>query len=189
MSPTRMMEPSRGVVGDDRPRRGPTGQRERVMTKLLCVLSVVVVVLVGSVGSADAWRGGGQGCGGRGCGGQGWKGGGWRYQRPGVSTRVFIGPGYWGPWWGWPRPYWSGYPYPYPYAYPSYAYPPVIYQPQPQVYVQPSPAYADPAPPQTYYWYYCNDAQAYYPYVQQCPTAWVKVLPKPPGPEPSGPAQ
>ena len=28
------------------------------------------------------------------------------------------------------------------------------------------------------YWYYCPDSKAYYPYVQQCPTAWLKVIPQ-----------
>jgi hypothetical protein len=27
------------------------------------------------------------------------------------------------------------------------------------------------------YWYYCADAQAYYPYVQQCPGGWLTVVP------------
>ena len=29
------------------------------------------------------------------------------------------------------------------------------------------------------YWYYCPDSQTYYPYVQTCPSPWVKVLPEP----------
>jgi hypothetical protein len=84
----------------------------------------------------------------------------------------------WGPWW-----YPPAYPYPYSY-YPNY-YPPVVVQSQqPQVYVeQPSPA--APAAPvaaaPTGYWYYCAPAQGYYPYVQECPSEWQKVLPQPPG--------
>ena len=27
------------------------------------------------------------------------------------------------------------------------------------------------------YWYYCVDAKAYYPYTQQCPGGWLKVVP------------
>jgi len=27
------------------------------------------------------------------------------------------------------------------------------------------------------YWYYCQSAGAYYPYVTACPEAWVPVLP------------
>jgi FKBP-type peptidyl-prolyl cis-trans isomerase FkpA/FKBP-type peptidyl-prolyl cis-trans isomerase FklB len=36
---------------------------------------------------------------------------------------------------------------------------------------------------QASFWYYCNDAQAYYPYVRQCPSGWLQVVPQttPPG--------
>jgi len=46
------------------------------------------------------------------------------------------------------------------------------------MYVQQEPAPAV-APPQTY-WYYCASAKAYYPTVQKCPEAWIKVPPAPP---------
>jgi hypothetical protein len=84
---------------------------------------------------------------------------------------VFIGVGapIW--WWGWPG--WWGYPYPY-YAYGPYYtsyYPyPVDSGPVAQQYIQQS---------EPYFWYYCESAQAYYPYVQQCPTGWMKVVPTP----------
>jgi hypothetical protein len=63
---------------------------------------------------------------------------------------VFIGSGFWwGPdWWG-------------P-AYPYYAEPPVVVPPAPQ--------------PQ-YYWYYCPNPPGYYPYIQQCPSQWLTVVP------------
>lgn len=81
---------------------------------------------------------------------------------------VWIGPG-WGPGWGAPYPYYS---YPYPY----YAAPPVvIQQPAPEVYVQPAPQPEEPT-----YWYYCQDSRSYYPYVKQCPSGWMKVVPSPP---------
>ena len=81
---------------------------------------------------------------------------------------VWIGPGWWGP----PYPYYS---YPYPY----YASPPVvIQQPAPEIYVQPAPQAEEPS-----YWYYCQDSKAYYPYVKQCPSGWMKVVPSPPGPQ------
>jgi hypothetical protein len=66
-------------------------------------------------------------------------------------------------------PYW-------PYDY----YPPVVVAPPPAVYVQPS---APDAVPQQEYWYYCDDPQGYYPYVQQCPGGWRPVTPtSPPSP-------
>ncbi len=81
-----------------------------------------------------------------------------------VGTTVFVGPAFWGPPWWW-DPYW----------YPAYP-PPVVIPEEPPVYVQQSqPA---PPPPVASYWYYCPDAKAYYPYVQQCPTAWLKVVPE-----------
>jgi hypothetical protein len=88
-----------------------------------------------------------------------------------------------GPRWGWPGPWYGpgyavpAYPYSYPYGYP-YIVPPVVVQPAP-------PAYA-PAPP--YYWYYCGSAQAYYPYVAQCPEGWMRVVP-PTGPPPGAGAE
>jgi hypothetical protein len=72
------------------------------------------------------------------------------------GPRVFIRPRIvvpFGPYW---RPSWR----PYAYAYPS---PPVT---------------AQPSPPS--YWYYCEESQAYYPYVPQCPGGWRQVLPTPP---------
>ena len=54
------------------------------------------------------------------------------------------------------------YPYPYPYA------PPVVVESAPPVYVQPQQ-----------YWYYCQGAQAYYPYVKECPGGWLQVVPQP----------
>jgi hypothetical protein len=64
-------------------------------------------------------------------------------------------------------PYWAPYPYP-----------PVVVAPPP-VYVPPTPPVAA-APPPPQYWYYCDSAQGYYPYVQQCPGGWRQVVPTPP---------
>ncbi len=74
------------------------------------------------------------------------------------GTRVFVGSGFWwGPdWWG-------------P-AYPYYADPPVIVPPAPPVVIQ-------PAPQPQYYWYYCPNPSGYYPYIQQCPSQWLTVVP------------
>ncbi len=83
--------------------------------------------------------------------------------------RVFIGvgPGWWAPY-----PYWW-YPPPY-YAYPP---PPVVVE-EPSVYVQQQPPAASPPP--TAAWYYCPSASDYYPNVQTCPEAWIKVPPRSP---------
>ena len=77
-----------------------------------------------------------------------------------VGTTVFVGPG-WGPSWWW-DPYW---------AYPR----PIVIQEESPVYIQQSQPVP---PPPVAYWYYCPDSKAYYPYVQQCPTAWLKVIPQ-----------
>ena len=71
------------------------------------------------------------------------------------------------------------YPAPY-YAYPAYAYPPLVVEPAaPPVYVERGAAEAPPVPPQAD-WYYCAPAQAYYPYVSDCPTGWQRVPAQPP---------
>jgi len=88
-----------------------------------------------------------------------------------VVVGIGIGAPYWGGWgYGW------GYPYPYYYP-PAYSYP--AYAPaQPSNYIQQETAPAAPAAPQGY-WYYCTDAQAYYPYVKECPGGWQRVSPQP----------
>lgn len=65
---------------------------------------------------------------------------------------------------------WCTYPYEY---YPS---PPVIIREETPLYVQPEEE-------EPYYWYYCPEAQGYYPYVRTCPGGWMKVVPDitPPG--------
>ena len=90
------------------------------------------------------------------------------YAHGGVRAGIWIGP-VWGPWWG---PSYYSYYYPYYYGYG----PPVMQQPAPAYdYNQPAP----PAQEQPYYWYFCPDAKAYYPYVKQCPGGWQKVIPSP----------
>lgn len=75
---------------------------------------------------------------------------------------IWLGPLWWGPWWD---------PY-YPY-YPYYTAPPAVIQ-------QPAPIYEQPAPQsqeQQSFWYFCPDSKAYYPYVKECPSGWLKVVP------------
>ena len=56
--------------------------------------------------------------------------------------------------------------------------PPVYYDPPPAVqYVEPPAANSAPQPG---YWYYCQESNQYYPYVQQCPGGWQPVAPQPP---------
>lgn len=88
---------------------------------------------------------------------------------------VMIGP-VWNPWYQ-PLPY--HYPSPY-YYYPPY--PPVVIERSPPVYIEQSPPPSIPAPQsaQSGYWHYCNATKAYYPYVNECPGGWQKVLPQPP---------
>jgi hypothetical protein len=89
----------------------------------------------------------------------------WHHRRGGVF--IGVGPVWWGP----PFPYWYYPPPPY-YVYP----PPTVVIEQPQVYVEQHPA--QPAPQA--YWYYCPSSQTYYPQVQTCSEAWVKVPPRTP---------
>ncbi len=71
--------------------------------------------------------------------------------------------------------------YPPPYAY--YPYPPRVYVSPivvaPPVYIE-QPAVAAPAAPvlEAGYWYYCREAQAYYPDVKHCPGGWQQVAPR-----------
>lgn len=150
------------------------------MKQMTWAIVVVGLLLAGPTLPADAagGRGGGfRGGGGGGhAGGPRWGGGfhgggsGWH-----GGTRVFIGGGV--GWWGWPGwwgPGWWDAPYPY------YAAPSAVVQPAPTEYIQQAPA----PPAQGYYWYYCQNAGAYYPYVKECPGGWMQVVPQPAPPGP-----
>lgn len=82
-----------------------------------------------------------------------------------VHFGVVIGP-LWGPWFYPPPPY--------------YYYPPVVIQQQPPVYIEQQPAPPAAAPQPQNYWYFCADANKYYPYVKECPGGWQRVAPQPP---------
>jgi hypothetical protein len=84
----------------------------------------------------------------------GFHGGFHRFGGPRIA--IGIGP-FWGPYWGW-EPYWA-----------PYAYPPVV---------APAPVVVPPTAPAPS-WYYCENPQGYYPYVQQCPGGWRAVPPVP----------
>jgi hypothetical protein len=88
-----------------------------------------------------------------------WYGGHWAHERH--EGRY----GWWwlagGLWYFYPTPV---YPYPDPYA------PPVVLAPQVA-----APPVSPLAPPPAQYWYYCDSAGAYYPYVPACPSGWRAV--------------
>lgn len=108
----------------------------------------------------------------------------YRDHREGVRLSISIGT-------PWPAPL-----YPYrahhlrPYHWPHVVAPaavgaytiasvaPVVVAP-PRIYIEqaPSPSAVPVLDPG--YWYYCNEAGAYYPYVRTCPGDWVKVAPQP----------
>lgn len=69
-------------------------------------------------------------------------------------------------------PYSDGYSYQYP-------YPPVVVIPSPPVYIEQN-AGTPAGEEQQHWWYYCQRAQAYYPYVKECPQGWQRVAPQPP---------
>ena len=140
---------------------------------------LIIALLLGAVASEFALAHGGRG-------------------RSSVSFGVFVGApafayGYY------PRPFFGPAFYPAPFYYPPVYYPPVYYPPvvvtppAPPVYIeqgvpqqqyQPAPQQVQPAPQssQENTWYYCAEAQAYYPYVKQCAGGWQRVAPQqPPG--------
>ena len=135
------------------------------MKQSMWAIGLVVALLAGPTLPAVAAGGGGGGFHGGGFqGGHGFHGG----------PRVFIGGGF--GWWGWPGwwgPGWWG-------AYPYYASPSVVVQQAPTPYIQQDPS--SPSTPQ--YWYYCQNAGAYYPYVKDCPGGWMQVVPSPAPPAP-----
>lgn len=132
---------------------------------------------------AWGWRPGWGGWGWRpGWGGWGgWWGPGWAGWGPGWSTPAWG----WGPGWGWSV------------TAPIVVAPPVVtgawvLPPSATVYIERSAEVADGtapaapaapvAPAAQQWWYWCNSARAYYPYVNSCPEPWQRVEPQvPPG--------
>ena len=85
--------------------------------------------------------------------------------------------GHWNGWWIVGTP-WLFYP---PYS-PYYSYPPVVVQ-------QEAPITLPNLPPAPQSWYYCDSAQAYYPYAQSCPEGWRSVPATPAGNTQVAPAE
>lgn len=90
-----------------------------------------------------------------------WRSGRWTHQRHGGHL------GWWwvvgGVWYFYPSPV---YPYPSPWEPP----PPVMLVP---------PAGVALSPPPAQYWYFCESAQGYYPYIATCPGGWKPVPAEP----------
>lgn len=114
---------------------------------------------------------------------QHWRSGAWRHGMHGGSI------GWWwvagGVWYSYPKPI---YPYPDPYIPPTIIYeqpaPPVVYMPAPApIQVQPLQP-PTTQPPVQQFWYYCEAANGYYPYVASCPGGWKTVPATPPGATP-----
>lgn len=108
-----------------------------------------------------------------------WHSGAWRHSWHGGRL------GWWwvvgGAWYFYPEPV---YPYPDPYRPPVVVVeqaPPVVVQqaPAPVQVVPVQPPAAVPAAPQ--FWYYCEAAKGYYPYVASCPSGWKTVPAAPSG--------
>jgi hypothetical protein len=152
--------------------RGTTEANEgrRTMQKgLIATVLLTTALLLGPAAPGFARGGGGWERGGSHAGhaSGAWHGGGSFHGHGGGGAGVVIGPGVWwgDPWWWGPTGPYYGYPYygdPY-YDSPYYAAPPVYIQQQ-------------PAPPPAY-WYYCPDSRTYYPYVKECPSGWLTVVP------------
>jgi hypothetical protein len=157
---------------------------KRIVTGL--ALAVAVAVGLGLPEAASADRGGGSRGGGKNWSGHShFRGGGFH----GHGGKVFVGhrhsrssfgvvvgvPFYWG------APYYPYYYPPYyypPYGYPAYGYYPPAAASSPPVYVEKGAQ--GEAPGGSDYWYYCEQSQAYYPYVKECPGGWKREVPRPP---------
>lgn len=134
--------------------------------------AALILILLGAIATDSVLAAGRHGGGHR---GGGWHGG------SRLAFGVFVG-----------APLLSYYaaPYYYPSYYypPAYSYPPSYYSPPvaaapayPPAYAGPGTAQPAPAQPQANWWYYCEAANGYYPYVRECPGGWSRVSPRPAG--------
>lgn len=95
---------------------------------------------------------------------------------PRYNVGVYFGPGVWGAAYPWFYP-------PYPYYYPAYTYaPPVVtvVPNSPPTYIEKGAQAQASEPSDSSWWYFCREANGYYPYVRQCPGGWERVSPQPP---------
>ena len=122
--------------------------------KKLWIVTVLFLFSLAAVGDTFAR--------GRGHGGRHGRG----HYRGGVG--IVVGAPLWAPWY-----------------YPSFPPPIFIERHAPPVYIERSPpVYIERPPPeervrQAGYWYYCQSPSGYYPEVQECSGAWIKVPPRP----------
>jgi hypothetical protein len=130
-------------------------RRGRIMRKINAILISAALVL-GATASADAFAQRGH---------RGGYHGGHHHARVGV---YFGAPLVFAPWY---YPYYSA-----PYYYPA---PVAAYPAAPTTYVEQGQE-AAPGPRSDASWYYCPEAKAYYPYVNQCAGGWQRVSPRPP---------
>jgi len=121
--------------------------------------------IVVGVGVPGAWWGPGV-----------WRGGAWG---PGPWRGGWWGPGVW---WGpgaWPGGWWA------PGVWPGTAWGPNVWvaPPSPPIVVtQPAPVFIERSapvePPTPVWWFWCEQARAYFPYVKECPGGWQQVAPQ-----------
>lgn len=136
--------------------------------KLRSLSLALGVIVLGSALVCDALAGKG----GRSGGSGGWSGRGQGWQGKGhgghkhYHRNVFLGAGFYGPWYAWDS-WWYSPLYPYYYPFPSL----VTFE---QTYIE---QYAVPLP--AGFWYYCHSAAVYYPGVASCPEGWEQVAPYP----------
>ncbi len=143
-------------------------------TKLLVSLMLLAVIFASETAYADRPRGSG----GRATHGPAVRG----PTNHGHASHGHVGRGHAGIGLYLGAPY--AYPY-YPFPYYPYSYypPPVVVTPepaQPPVYIEQVPSVTQQTSPDSYYWYYCEQSETYYPYVKECPSGWQRVSPTPP---------
>jgi len=152
-----------GTVGEPAWARGRGGHHHG---------SHVSVGVWGPGWTGGVWRGGGWNHG-------VWRGGVWGpgWWGPGVWGPGVWGPGVWGPgWWGpgvWAPGVWGS-------GVAVVSSPQVVMIPsEPRVFVERDAPAAPAAQPQQW-WYWCQSAQGYYPYVSTCSEGWRRVEPQVP---------
>jgi hypothetical protein len=137
--------------------------------KRYVLVSLLALLLIPSYSFAHGWGHGGYGY--RGYGGY-WGGAVAAGVLGGFATGAVLGA--FAPWPGYyPAPAYYG-----PWGYPYYSYPGPYYQSAPVAVQQPGPVYQQAQQAQPQYWYWCDNPQGYYPYIQNCPSNWKQVVPQ-----------